>query len=139
MFNLITWVLLDLDIFSFFNYVFVSVVATLSWMWTPCHLSPQRTWLSHSSTFPPNPPSVMNFLDSNCPLINYFCECCVMKANLWKSWDRLMFTGINKDLRWKMQQYYIAFLLKQSKSSYKHLKTSHIFAHHPLFLHLTGC
>lgn len=137
-FDLSTWVHLDLDSFSFLNYVFVSVVATLSWIWTPCHLSPHRELdsviLQPSLLIPLLPWTSFTLI------VHWL----ITSVNVvwWKLIYGKVETEINvhrnyKDLRWK--QYYIAFLLKQSKSSYKNLKASHIFAHHPLFLHLAGC
>lgn len=139
-FDLSTRVLLDLGIFSFLNYVFVLVVATLSWVWTPCHLSPHR----ELDSLVLQPSLLIPLLPwTSLTLIVHWL---ITSVNVvwWKLIYGKVETEINvhrnyKDLRWKMQQYYIAFLLKQSKSSYRNLKASHIFAHHPLFLHLTGC
>ncbi|KAB0369984.1 hypothetical protein FD755_017946, partial [Muntiacus reevesi] len=47
------------------------------------------TCLSNSSTFPPNPRSAMNFPYSNCPLINYLCECCAYSIYLNCPWQKL--------------------------------------------------
>lgn len=87
------------------------------------------------------PPLVINFLYSHCLLINLFFAINVVWWNLiyGKIENEINVHKNCKDIRWKMQQYCIAFPLKQNKSSCKHLKASHIFAPHPLFLCLTGC
>jgi len=128
-----------LGFFSFLNYVFVSVVATLSWIWAPV------IWVhTENLTLILLPSLLIPLLSWTSFTLIFHWLITSVNVVWWKLIYGKVETEINvhrnyKDLRWKMQQYYIAFLLKQSKSSHKHLKASHIFAHHPLFLHLTGC
>lgn len=129
-----------LDISSFWNYLFVLVVVVLSRISVPYHLSPHR-----ELDFPTLQPSLLTPLwswISFTPIVHWLITS--MNVVWWKLIYGKVENEINvhkncEDLRWKMQLYYIAFPLKPNKGSYKHLEASHIFAHHPLFLNLTGC